>query len=155
MTLRIYLACAAMAALALIVTGVTTAGAAVQTSDGRVSYEPPGYRMPDATAAPRTVVAQSGNCIGGPWRCHYGAEGRLHFGARVPDANRAAWGCGATDGKARGRSWNSPNQAAALHAALAACDRFSPRGNCHVISCRPSVHTIYDAQRIWHPYVWR
>jgi hypothetical protein len=154
MTLRIYLACAAMAALALIVTGVTTAGAAVQISDGRVYSEPPGYRMPDATGTPRTRVAQSGNCIGGPWRCHYGAEGRLHWGL-VPNANRTAWGCGATDGNARSRSWNAPNRAAALNAALAGCDRLSPRGKCHVISCSPSVHTIHDAQKIWHPYVYR
>jgi hypothetical protein len=155
MTLRRDLAGAAIAALALIITGVTIAPAAVQISDGRVSYETPGYRMPDSTETPRTRVAHSGNCIGGPWRCHYGAEGRLHFGARVPDANQAAWGCGATDGKARGRSWNSPNRAAAMYAALSTCDRYSARGKCRVISCRTSVQTIDDAQRIWPPYVYR
>jgi hypothetical protein len=150
MTLRIYLACAAMAALALIVTGVTTAGAAVEISDGRVSYEPPGYRMPDATGTPRTRVAQSGNCLGGPWRCRYGPEGRLHLNlGRVPGANRAAWGCGATDGKARGRSWNFANRAAASYRALSECAGKSTRGSCRIVSCRPSVHTSYEAIAIW------
>ena len=149
MTLRINLACAAMAALALIVTGVTTAGAAVQISDGQVHYEPLGYRMPDSTGTPRIRVAQSGNCIGGPWRCHYGAEGRLHWGARAPDANRAAWGCGATDGQAKGRSWAFPNRAAASYAALAACNRSSVQKTCRLVSCRTSVHSQFEAQAIW------
>lgn len=148
MTLRINSVWAAMAALALIIMSVTTAGAAVQISDGRLHYEPPGYRMPDSTGTPRTRVAQSGNCIGGPWRCHYGPEGRLHWGS-VPNANRAAWGCFATDGKARGRSWSYPNRASALYAALSQCTKISTRGSCRVVGCRPSIHTNYESQAIW------
>jgi len=141
-----------MAALALIVTGVTTAGAAVQISDGQVHYGPAGYRMPDATGTPRIRVAQSGNCIGGPWRCHYGSEGRLHWGARAPDANRPAWGCGATDGKARGRSWGFPNRPAAMYGALAACNRSSVQKTCRLVSCRAGVHSQFEAQAIWPRY---
>jgi len=140
-----------MAALALIVTDVTTAGAAVQISDGQVHHESSGDRVPDSTGMPRTRVAQSGNCIGGPWRCHYGAEGRLHWGARAPDPNRAAWGCGATDGKAKGRSWAFPNRAAASYAALAACNGRSVQKTCRLLSCRTSVHSQFEAQAIW-PY---
>jgi hypothetical protein len=137
MTSRMDLAGAAMAALALIISGVTTAHALnicyVNPSrcyygyDGRYYYSPPGY--------PRTMMPGGARAVRSP--------------------NGAAWGCGATDGKARGRSWNSPNRAAAAHAALAACDRFSPGGKCRIISCSPSVHTIYDAQTIWRPYVYR
>lgn len=148
MTLRVNLACAAMAALALIITSVTTVSAAVQISDGRVSYESPGYRMPGSTGTPRTRVAQSRNCFVGPWRCRYGAEGRLHLG-RVPDSNRAAWGCGATDGRVKGKSWNYSNRAAASYRALAACSNKTTSGRCHIVSCRPSVHNSDEAIAIW------
>lgn len=149
MTLRMDLACTALAAVVLILTGVTTAPAAVQTSDSAVR-EATGHRIPDVTGTPRTRVAQSGNCIGGPWRCHYGAEGRLHWGS-VSNGNRVAWGCGATDGRARGRSWSFPNRAAASYGALAACNRSSVQKTCRLISCRTSVHSSYEAQAIWGP----
>jgi len=150
MTLRMDLACAAMAALALMMTGVTTTRATAPISDGRLHDEPPGYRMPDAAGTPRIRVAQSGNCIGGPWRCHYGPEGRLHLG-RIPVPNRAAWGCGATDGKVKGKSWNYPNRTSASYRALAACSSKTSSGRCHIVSCRPSVHNSYEAIAIWGP----
>jgi hypothetical protein len=149
MTLRIDLAGTAIAALVLILTGVATAHAAVQTSDDRVREEPLGYRMPDSTGTPRTRLAQSGNCIGGPWRCHYNANGRLYFGAHPRDPNRASWGCGATDGKVRGRSWNYASRTAASYRALAECSRKTAQGRCHIVSCRPGVHNSFEAIAIW------
>jgi hypothetical protein len=121
MTLRMDLAGAAIAALALIMTGITTAH------------------------------AQSGNCIGGPWRCHYNANGRLYFGAHPRNPDRAAWGCGATDGQVRGRSWNYANRAAASYRALAECARKATQGRCHIVSCRPAVHSSFEAVAIWGP----
>jgi hypothetical protein len=141
MTLRIDLACAAMAALVLMTSNVTAAHAAAITpcdvmptrcgygSNGVLYFYPPGYGMPNSAETPRNGTVRS--------------------------PNQAAWGCGATDGNARARTWNSPNRAAASYGALSACDRLSRRGTCRIISCRPSVHTIYDAQKIWRPYVYR
>lgn len=51
------LAYAAMATLALIIAGVTTAHAAAPISDGRVHYEPACYRLPDVHRHARTRVA--------------------------------------------------------------------------------------------------
>lgn len=126
MSLRLDLAGAAMAALALILSDVTTARAAAHI------------------------------CESMPSRCRYNANGGLYYyppGRRMPDSNtppnRAAWGCGATDGKARGRSWSFPNRAAASYGALAACNRHSPQMTCHLVSCRPSVHSSDEAVAIW------
>lgn len=133
MTLR-NLACVAMAALALIMADATTARAVIQIcdvmpsrcyygSDGRFYYTPPGHPMPDFTKTPRGGAAQS--------------------------PNKAAWGCFATDGKARGRSWGFPNRASALYGALSQCTKISTRGSCRVVGCRPSIHTNYESQAIW------
>ena len=112
-----------MAALALVISGVVAARAAVQ------------------------------NCSIYPERCQYGANGVYYFypqGYRMPvpgaatSTNRAAWGCGATDGTARGRSWGFPNQASASLRALSECAK---RGtHCHLVSCSPSIHNYYEAQ---------
>jgi hypothetical protein len=53
-------------------------------------------------------------CNAQPWRCRYSSGGRQYFygaGSNRPiwsatSSTGAAWGCGATDGAARGRSWN-------------------------------------------------
>lgn len=158
MTLRIDWACAAMAALALIMTGAATAHAAVQISDGWVSDEPPGYRTPDSTATPRTRITQSTYCDINPLRCRYNPNGRKYYWTRdrrMPGSagtpNRAAWGCGATDGKVRGRSWNFSNRTAASYRALSECSRKTTSARCHIVSCRPSVHSSYEAIAIWGP----
>lgn len=137
-------------------TGVTTARAAVQISDGQVSYEPPGYLIPDSTGTPRTRVAQSRFCDTNPLRCRYNPNGRKYYWTRdrrMPDStaapNQAAWGCGATDGKVRGRSWNFSNRAAALYCALSECSRKTTSGRCHIVSCRPAVRGSYEAIAIW------
>jgi hypothetical protein len=130
MTLRRDLASAAMATLAVIVSDVTTARAidicfvtpsqCYYGSDGRYYYSPPGY--------PLTMMP----------------------GARaVRSPNGAAWGCGATDGEARGRSWSAPSRAVASYGALAACNKYSPQKSCRLVSCRPSVHTSDEAAAIW------
>ena len=135
MTLRTALAGAAMAALVMIVSDVTAAHAAAVTPcdvmptrcgygpNGVLYFYPPGYRMPNSAGAP------GNGAVGFP--------------------NRAAWGCGATDGTMRGRSWNYAKRAAAWYRALAECARKSTRGNCRVVSCRPGVHTSYEAIAIW------
>jgi len=56
----------------------------------------------------------------------------------------AAWGCGATDGQARGRSWGFPNKAAASFRALSECAKRSP--HCYIVSCSPSIHNYDEAQ---------
>lgn len=157
MTLRIDLACA-LAALTLLITGVTTARAAVQISDGRVYDEPPAYRMPDSTATPRTRVAQSRFCDTNPLRCRYNPNGRKYYWTRdrrMPDPtaalNRAAWGCGATDGKVRARSWNFSNRTAASYRALSECSRKTTSARCHIVSCRTAVHNSFEAIAIWGP----
>lgn len=74
-------------------------------------------------------------------------------GHRTPDSSgppvRAAWGCGATDGKVKGKSWNYRNRTAASYRALAECSRKTTQGRCRVVSCLPSVHTSYEAVAIW------
>jgi hypothetical protein len=74
-------------------------------------------------------------------------------GHRMPDSAgtpmRSAWGCGATDGKVKGKSWNYSNRTAASYRALAECSRKSTHGRCRVVSCQPAVHTSYEAVAIW------
>jgi len=130
MTFRRDLACTAMAALALIISDVA------------------------AHAAMRSCNAE-------PWRCRYGPDGRGYFYAypHAPPSTVTgpassghvvgAWGCGATDGKATGRSWGHANQASASYRALAACAERSVRGGCHVVSCSPSVHNYTEAHVAW------
>jgi len=124
MTARMVLAYVAMAALALMLSGVVAARAAVQ------------------------------NCSIYPERCQYGSNGVYYFypqGYRMPQSTGAgtatsgqAWGCGATDGTARGRSWGFPNRAAASFRALSECAKRST--HCHIISCSASVHNYDEAQ---------
>jgi len=64
---------------------------------------------------------------------------------------RAAWGCGATDGKVKGKSWNYANRTAASYRALAACSSKTSSGRCRVVSCRPGVHNSEEAIAIWGP----
>jgi hypothetical protein len=135
MSFRTTLTGAAMAALILIIPGVTAAHAAAITpcdvmptrcgygANGRLYFYPPGYRVPNA---------------GEPW-----GNRAVHF------PERAAWGCGATDGKARGRSWNYTKRQAASYRALSECARKSVRGNCRIVSCRTAVHNSYEAIAIW------
>ena len=124
MTVRMVLAYVAMAALALMLSGVVAARAAVE------------------------------NCSIYQERCQYGANGVYYFypnGYRVPRStggpatNGGAWGCVATDriAKARGRSWGYPNRTSATYGALSACAK---RGtSCRVITCNSSVHSNYES----------
>jgi len=101
-----------------------------------------------ARAIPRCYVM--------PSRCRYSGEGRYYFyapGRHIPDSTgtprTGAWGCGATDGKATGRSWGFPNQASASYRALSECTKRSARGSCRVVSCSASVHSYYEAHVTW------
>jgi hypothetical protein len=119
MTLRMHLGYVAMAALALMI------------ADVAASY-----------AAMRLCNAQ-------PERCRYSADGRQYFypsGRAMPTgigqaANAGAWGCGATDGTAKGRSWGFPNQAAASFRALSECSKRSAHASCRIVSCNAAVHS--------------
>jgi hypothetical protein len=89
-----------------------------------------------------------------PARCQYSGNGVNYYyplGYRMPTstaapeaAARAAWGCGATDGQARGRSWGFPNRTAASLRALSECAKRST--HCHIVSCSPGIHNYYEAQ---------
>jgi hypothetical protein len=129
MTLRMDLAYVALAALALLIADVAAARAATKICD---------------------VM---------PWRCRYEADGRYYYwspGRHMPAygstsssaagtaTGRQAWGCGATDGQARGRSWGFPNKAAASFRALSECAKRST--HCHIVSCSPSIHNYDEAQ---------
>jgi hypothetical protein len=129
MTIRMDLAYVALAALAVLIADVTAARAATKICD---------------------VM---------PWRCRYEPDGRKYYwspGRHMPAygttsstgagtaTGSQAWGCGATDGTARGRSWGFPNQASASLRALSECAK---RGtHCHLVSCSPSIHNYYEAQ---------
>ena len=126
MTLRMDLAYVALAAMALLIADVAAVRAATKICD---------------------VM---------PWRCRYDPDGRNYFwtpdrhmpGTPSTSAGTAtsshAWGCGATDGQARGRSWGFPNKAAASFRALSECAKRST--HCHIVSCSPSIHNYYEAQ---------
>jgi len=128
MTLRMNLAYVALAALALLLADVATVRAAMVL------------------------------CNAQPWKCRYSSDGRQYFhygaGSRVSVSTATsstgaatsgqAWGCGATDGTARGRSWNFSNKAAASYRALSECAKRS--AHCHIISCSASVHNYDEAQ---------
>jgi len=126
MTIRMDLAYVALAALAVLTADVTAAHAATKICD---------------------VM---------PWRCRYEPDGRNYYwspGRHMPAygataagtaTGSQAWGCGATDGTARGRSWGFPNRAAASFRALSECAKRST--HCHLVSCSPSIHNYYEAQ---------
>jgi hypothetical protein len=94
-------------------------------------------------------------CNAQPWRCRYSSDGRQYFhlestatpstGAGTATSSQA-WGCGATDGTARGRSWGFPNRAAASFRALSECAKRST--HCHIVSCSSSVHNYNEAGAI-------
>ncbi len=78
------------------------------------------------------------------------AVGIAAFVSAVPvSAVLAAWGCGATDGTATGRSWGFRNHTAASYRALAECTQRSRRGGCRVVGCSSSINTYYDAHVAW------
>jgi hypothetical protein len=121
MIARMVLAYVAMAALALMLSGVMAAHAATKFCD---IY---------------------------PARCQYSGNGVNYYyplGYRMPSTagsatSTAAWGCLATDGQARGRSWGYPNRTSATYGALSACAK---RGtSCRVITCNSSVHSNYES----------
>src|SRR5580704_17605458 len=121
MTLRMDLAYVALAALALLIADVAAARAAMRL------------------------------CNAEPQRCRYSSDGRQYFhvyGSRTAAGGTAtsgqAWGFGATDGTARGRSWNFSNRSAALFRALSECAKRS--AHCHIVSCSPGIHSYYEAQ---------
>ena len=121
MSLRMNLAYVALAALAVLIADVAAAHAAMRS------------------------------CNAEPQRCRYSSDGRQYFhafGSRTTDAGTAtssqAWGCGATDGQARGRSWNFSNRSAASFRALSECAKRSP--HCHITTCSASVHSFDEAQ---------
>ena len=128
MTLRMDLAYVALTALALLIADVTAARAATKPCD---------------------VM---------PWRCRYNSDARRHFyplGYRMPEgaattpATGGAWGCGATDGVVRGRSWGFPNKASASFRALSECTKRSTQASCRIVSCSASVHSYYEAHVTW------
>ena len=129
MTLRMKLAYVALAALAVLIADVAAVRAATKICD---------------------VM---------PWRCRYNPDGRNYYwtpdrhmpayGAPPSTAGGTAtsshaWGCSATDGQARGRSWGFSNKAAASFRALSECAKRS--AHCHILSCSPAVHNYYEAQ---------
>jgi hypothetical protein len=124
---RVNLAGAAMAALALIVWDVAAAHAA-------------------------KVL-----CNAQPERCRYASNGRQYFypsGRPMPTgvegpAGAGTWGCAATDGTAKGRTWGFRNQAAASHLALSICERRSTSQTCRIVSCSSKVATSGDAYAIF------
>ena len=129
MTLRMDLAYVALAALALLIADAAATHAAMRS------------------------------CNAQPWLCRYSSDGRQYFhieGSRMPVSaatsstgagtatSSHAWGCGATDGQARGRSWGFPNKTAASLRALSECAKRST--HCHIVSCSPSIHNYDEAQ---------
>ena len=134
MTLRMDVAYLALAILALTVSDVAATRAATKPCDvmpercrynalGRRIFHPPGHSMLVSTAA-------SPSGAGNP-------------------THRGAWGCGATDGVATGRSWGFSNKTAASYRALAECRLRSTQQQCRLVSCSRFVKTSGDAQLTW------
>jgi hypothetical protein len=123
MTLRINLTYAATAAVVLILSDIAAAHAAMRL------------------------------CNAQPERCRYASNGRQYFyptGRAMPTgvegpAGAGTWGCAATDGTAKGRTWGFRNQAAASHLALSICERRSTGQSCRIVSCSAKVATSADA----------
>lgn len=127
MTLRMNLTCAAMAAAALILSDIAAAHASMRL------------------------------CNAQPERCRYASNGAQYFyptGRRMPTGvegphGTGTWGCAATDGVAKGRTWGFGNQAAASHLALSICERRSANQSCRIVSCSSKVATSADAYAIF------
>lgn len=96
-----------------------------------------------------------------PTDCKYNSGGQLTipFGG-LPNPYAGAhsayarsthghWGCGATDGMAKGRSWGYGDRTAASYHALSACSRGGVHRHCHIVSCSASVGTRFDARSTW------
>jgi hypothetical protein len=127
MTARMVLAYVAMAALALMLSGVVAAHAATQFCD---IY---------------------------PERCQYSGNGVYYYypqGYRVGSAGTASgggtWGCAATNGRTTGRSWSLTSRALAAEGALMGCRRANTGGTCRVVICSASVRTRDEAHAILH-----
>jgi len=167
--MRILLGLIAVAVLLLMPAGVRPAKAVVQYcdlapencfygGDGRWYYLPPGSRWHKAHAAGRVTVPDIVDSTRRRQECaSHSTSGSCRLDLS-PAGNRAgqspgrgAWGCGATDGKVKGKSWNYPNRTAASYRALAACSSKTTSGRCHVVSCRAGVHNDYEAIAIWGP----
>jgi hypothetical protein len=104
--------------------------------------------------------AQVHNCKVYLKDCHYGSDGRLRWerwavrpvsltseGSHSSGGDHR-WGCGATDGTAKGRSWGYGNRTAASYRALAECSR-KTAGSCHIMSCSASVSSRADVPSAW------
>ena len=130
MTARMVLAYVAMAALALMLSGVSAARAATQFCD---IY---------------------------PERCQYSGNGVHYYypqGYRVGSAGAPAgtWGCAATDGKMTARTWGYPSRAAAADGVLTGCRERNSAGTCRVISCSASVRTRDEAHALLSDHAHR
>lgn len=135
MTLRRDWLCAAMAAAALTIADVSAARALTfcdiypqrcrYSPSGRGYYYPQGQRMPEGLEPAFIERNGTGNA-----------------------ASNQAWGCLATGGAGRGRSWGYPNRLSASYSALSACAK---RGTgCRVITCNPSIHSTYESYGAFH-----
>jgi hypothetical protein len=132
MTARMVLAYVAMAALALMLSGVVAARAATQFCD---IY---------------------------PERCQYSGNGVYYYypqGYRVGSAGTSSaggtWGCAATDRKMTARTWGYPSRAAAADAVLTGCRERNGGGTCRVVSCSASVRTRNEAHAILSDHAHR
>jgi hypothetical protein len=130
MTSRKIMIYLAMAALALIISGVSAARAATQFCD---IY---------------------------PERCQYSGNGVYYYypqGYRVGSAGTAGgtWGCAATDRKITARTWGYPSRAAAAEAVLTGCRERNGAGACRVVSCSASVRTRNEAHAILSDHAHR
>lgn len=180
--MRALLGCAAIAALMLMSLGIHPAKAVLSycdlapencyySGDGRLYYMSPGSQLKKAYEAGKVSLpylierrrkqqacalhATSGYCRVDPAPPRTGstATPRTSSGNNISEH---AWGCGATDGTATGRSWGARNKTAASYRALAECAQRSTRGrtakligHCRVVSCSPSIKTYYDAHLAW------
>ena len=127
MTSRKIMIYVAMAALALIISGVSAARAATQFGD---IY---------------------------PERCQYSGNGVYYYypqGYRVGSAGTSSaggtWGCAATNGRTMGRSWSAPSRAVTAENAITGCRNGNTGGNCRVVSCSGSVRTRDEAHAVLH-----
>jgi hypothetical protein len=132
MILRTALAYVTMAALALMLSGVSAARAATQFCD---IY---------------------------PERCQYSGNGVNYYyrqGYRVGSAGTTGaggtWGCAATDRKMTARTWGYPSRAAAANAVLTGCRERNGGGTCRVVSCSASVRTRDEAHAILSDHAHR
>jgi len=134
MTLRTSLGFAAMAALALVVSGVTTVHAVVQIcdvmpercyygSDGRWYYTPPPYPVPDFTRAPHSRANRAVRSHGG-------------------------WGCAYNSSAGVGRVWGGASKEEARIQTMHSCTVRSFK-QCRIIGCSANVYSKEDADKLW------